>query len=127
MIEVQSVSKRFGDTWALKNTSWSVGDKKILGLLGPNGAGKSTTMKLIMGLYRCTEGRILIDKEDILKNPLKVRKKTGYLSEYPFLYKALKVYDHLEFICGLRSLPRKKRISEIEKISGEIQTAGSDL
>ena len=115
MIEVQSVSKKFGTQWVLKNTSWSVRDKKILGLLGPNGAGKSTTIKLIIGLLYCTEGKILIDGENILKNPLATRKKIGYLPEDPFLYRELKVYDYLNFICGLRSIPPKKRTAQIEK------------
>ena len=115
MIEIQSVSKKFGSQWVLKNTSWSVRDRKALGLLGPNGAGKSTTMKLIMGLYCCTEGNILVDGENILKNPRAVKKKIGYLSENPFFYRELKVYDYLDFICGLRSIPGKMRITEIEK------------
>ena len=115
MIEIQDVSKRFGDQWVLKNTSWSVKDQKTLGLLGPNGAGKTTTMRLIMGLYRPTEGQILIDGESCLKNPLNIRKKIGYLPENPFLYEELKVYDQLNFICGLKSIPLKKRSDEIEK------------
>ncbi len=115
MVEIQSVSKKFGTQWALKNTSWSVRDKKTLGLLGPNGAGKSTTIKLIMGLYYCTEGNILVDGEDLLKKPLAARKKIGYLPEYPFLYNELKVYDHLNFVCGLKSIPSKKRADQIEK------------
>ena len=115
MIKVQNVSKKFGDQWVLKNTSWSIKDQKTLGLLGPNGAGKTTTMKLIMGLYRPTEGQIFIDGENHLKNPLETRKKIGYLSETPSLYEELKVYDQLNFICGLKSIPPKKRSDEIEK------------
>ena len=115
MIEIQSVSKKFGTQWVLKDVSWSVRSKKALGLLGPNGAGKSTTMKLIMGLHYCTEGEIFIDGENVLKNPLETKRKIGYLPENPFFYGELKVYDYLDFICGLRSVPKKKRTTEIEK------------
>ena len=115
MIEVQSLSKRFGDHWAIRDTTWSVKDKKSLGLLGPNGAGKSTTMKIIAGLLCPTGGRVLIEGEDISKNPSVIKAKLGYLPEIIPFYEELRVYDYLEFICGLRSIPSKKRATHIEQ------------
>lgn len=114
MIEIKSLSKKFGDHWALKKTSWLVQDKRSLGLLGPNGAGKSTTMKIMTGLLCSTEGQVLIDGEDILKDPVAVKKKIGYLPETPPLYEELKVYDYFDFICGLKSVERKSRPSQID-------------
>lgn len=121
MIEVRSLSKKFADLWALKDTSWQVRDRRSLGLLGPNGAGKSTTMKIMTGLLCSTEGQVLIDGEDILHCPVEAKRKIGYLPETPPLYSDLKVYDFLNFICGLKSVVTSRRAlqidSAVEKLS----------
>ncbi|NQZ18267.1 MAG: ABC transporter ATP-binding protein [Bdellovibrionales bacterium] len=114
MIEVKELSKKFGDFWALKNTSWKVEEKRALGLLGPNGAGKSTTMKIMTGLLCSTEGQVLIDGEDVFKYPIEAKRKIGFLPETPPVYEDLNVWSYLDFICGLKSVPRKQRKSQIE-------------
>ena len=90
MIQVEKLSKKFGDQWVLKETSWAVSDQRALGLLGPNGAGKSTTMKIITGLLCASKGRVLIDGQNVADSPIEVKKKIGYLSEHPPLYEDLK-------------------------------------
>ncbi len=114
MIEVKSLSKRFGDQWALKNNSWSLNDKKTLGLLGPNGAGKSTTMKIMTGLLCSTEGEVLINGENILSHPVEAKRQIGYLPETPPLYEDLKVFDFFDFVCGLRSVDKADRSRHID-------------
>lgn len=121
MIEIKSLSKRFGDQWALKNNTWSVGDKRTLGLLGPNGAGKSTTMKIMTGLLCSTEGEVLINGENILNHPVEAKRQIGYLPETPPLYEDLKVYDFLDFIAGLRSLPKTRREQQIDRVIEKLQ------
>ena len=121
MIEVKSLSKRFGDLWALKNTTWSVQDGRSLGLLGPNGAGKSTTMKIMTGLLCASEGEVLIDGENIMTHPILAKKKIGYLSEAPPLYDELKVYDFLNFICGLKSVPKELRAGQIDMVIDKLK------
>ena len=114
MIEVKELSKKFGDHWALKNNSWEVADKRALGLLGPNGAGKSTTMKIMTGLLCSTEGRVLIDGQDIFLNPIEAKKKIGFLPETPPVYEDLSVSNYLDFICGLKSVPKKSRKAHVD-------------
>lgn len=114
MIEVRSLSKKFGDHWALKDTSWQVQNKGSVGLLGPNGAGKSTTMKIMTGLLCSTEGQVLVDGQDIMKHPVEVKKKIGYLPETPPLYDELTVYDFFDFVCGLKSVAKNIRERQID-------------
>ncbi len=115
MIEIKSLSKRFGDQWALKENTWAVADKRTLGLLGPNGAGKSTTMKIMTGLLCSTEGDVLINGENILSNPVQAKSQIGYLPETPPLYEDLKVYDFLKFVCGLRSVTKQKTNQQVDQ------------
>ncbi len=115
MIEVQSLSKKFADQWALRENTWSVKEGRSLGLLGPNGAGKSTTMKIMTGLLCSTEGHVKIDGFDILKEPVEAKKRIGYLPETPPLYEELKVVDYLRFICGLKSVPKNQWEEQIDQ------------
>ncbi len=115
MIEIKSLSKRFGDQWAIKDNNWSVSDKRTLGLLGPNGAGKSTTMKIMTGLLCSTEGEVLINDQNVMSHPVEAKRQIGYLPETPPLYEELKVYDFFNFVCGLRSIPKAKRSEEIDR------------
>jgi ABC-2 type transport system ATP-binding protein len=121
MIEIKALSKRFGNQWALKSNTWAVQDKKTLGLLGPNGAGKSTTMKIMTGLLCSTEGQVRINGEDILDHPVEAKRQIGYLPETPPLYEDLKVYDFLDFICGLRSVERSQRGQQIDGVIEKLQ------
>lgn len=121
MIEVNSLSKRFGNLWALKQTTWSVEAGRALGLLGPNGAGKSTTMKIMTGLLCASEGRVLINGYDVLHNPVQAKAQLGYLPEVPPLHDELKVVDFLSFVCGLKSVPRDERHSQIEKVIEQLK------
>ncbi len=68
MIEVKNVIKKYGNFVAVDNISFNIKEGEIIGLLGPNGAGKSTTMNMITGFIEQTEGEIIIDGYDMLKN-----------------------------------------------------------
>lgn len=114
MIEVKALSKKFGSHWALKNTTWSVGEKRSLGLLGPNGAGKSTTMKIMTGLLCATEGEVLIQGHNIMTDPVEAKRQIGYLPESPPLYEEIRVYDFFHFVCGLKSVPKAQRASQVD-------------
>ncbi|MCB0378940.1 MAG: ABC transporter ATP-binding protein [Bdellovibrionales bacterium] len=114
MIEVQHLSKKFVDNWALQDTSWKLGTRRSMGLLGPNGAGKSTTMKIITGLLCATDGQVLVDGEDIFHHPVACKKKIGYLPETPPLYDDLNVKSYLKFVCGLKSVPTYHHTSQMD-------------
>ena len=76
-IILESVSKRFGDVWAVRDLSLRIEYGKVYGLLGPNGSGKSTTMKMILGLVKPDSGKILVDGIDVSKDPVEVRRMIG--------------------------------------------------
>ena len=69
MIEVKNLTKRYGNHLAVDHLNFTVESGKIYGFLGPNGAGKSTTMNIMTGYLGATEGQVLIDGHDILKEP----------------------------------------------------------
>ncbi len=95
MIQVHSLTKRYGKLTANDGVSFSVEDGQIAVLLGPNGAGKSTLIKCIAGLLRF-EGEILVDGAP--NKSLEAKRKLGYIPELPAVYDLLTVGEHLEFI-----------------------------
>ena len=115
MIEVQNLSKHFGDKKAVDNISFKAEDGEILGFLGPNGAGKSTTMNILTGYISSTEGKALIDGIDILNDPIKAKAKIGYLPEQPPLYLDMTVKEYLNFVYDLKKckLPRNSHMKDI--------------
>ncbi|MGN1114034.1 MAG: ATP-binding cassette domain-containing protein [Oscillospiraceae bacterium] len=115
MIEVQNLSKHFGDKKAVDNISFKVNDGEILGFLGPNGAGKSTTMNILTGYISSTGGKALIDGIDILEKPIEAKSKIGYLPELPPLYLDMTVKEYLNFIYDLKKckLPRNSHLKDI--------------
>ncbi|MDD6654549.1 MAG: ATP-binding cassette domain-containing protein, partial [Treponema sp.] len=95
MIEVSRISRDFGTFHAVNDVSFSIPTGQIVGLLGPNGAGKTTTMRMITGFLQPTSGSILIDGEDISKNPVESKRKIGYMPESAPLYGEMIVKDYL--------------------------------
>jgi ABC-2 type transport system ATP-binding protein len=104
MIDVRDVTKRFGNTVALDQVSFSVQRGKILGFLGPNGAGKSTTMKIITTFLAPDAGQVTVGGIDVLEQPLAVRRKIGYLPENVPLYTDMNVDEYLAFVGRARGL-----------------------
>jgi ABC-2 type transport system ATP-binding protein len=120
MIEVQNLSKHFGDKKAVDDISFVANDGEILGFLGPNGAGKSTTMNILTGYISSTSGKALIDGVDILENPIKAKKNIGYLPELPPLYMDMTVKEYLNFIYDLKKC-KLPRVSHLKDICGLVK------
>ena len=114
MIEIKNLTKYYGRNSAVKNLSFTVNDKEILGFLGPNGAGKSTTMNIITGYLPSTSGKVLIDGLDIAEEPSKVKKMMGYLPEIPPVYLDMKVKEYLKFAAGIKGIKRSERAEQVE-------------
>ncbi len=74
MIQVENLSRQFGNFIAVDNLSFSVKPGEVLGFLGPNGAGKSTTMKMLTGFLRPSSGRVVVFDHDMWSNPLPAKK-----------------------------------------------------
>lgn len=116
MIEVKNLTKRYGNHLAVDHLNFTVESGKIYGFLGPNGAGKSTTMNIMTGYLGATEGQVLIDGHDILKEPEEAKKNIGYLPEIPPLYMEMTVREYLEFAAELKGIKKDKRESQIEEV-----------
>ena len=116
MIEVKNLTKRYGNHLAVDHLNFTVESGKIYGFLGPNGAGKSTTMNIMTGYLGATEGQVLIDGHDILKEPEEAKKNIGYLPEIPPLYMEMTVREYLEFAAELKGIKKDKREPQIEEV-----------
>lgn len=116
MIEVKDLVKKYGSHLAVEHLSFTLESGKIYGFLGPNGAGKSTTMNIMTGYLGATQGSVLIDGHDILKEPEEAKKHIGYLPELPPLYMDMTVQEYLEFAAELKKLPKEKRESDISEV-----------
>ena len=86
IIEIKNLQKSFKKQQVLKDITMRVPQNCVYGLLGPNGAGKSTTMNIMTGCMGATQGEVLINGYDILKEPEKAKRYIGYLPEHPPLY-----------------------------------------
>ncbi len=114
MIQVENVSKRYGQRLAVDRLNFTVNKGEILGFLGPNGAGKSTTMNIITGFLSATEGTVRVGGHDILEEPREVKRTIGYMPELPPLYPDMTVEDYLDFAAEIKSVPRSRRRAAIE-------------
>lgn len=94
-IEINSVTRRFGDLTAVDNLSFEVGRGEVFGLLGPNGAGKTTTINLILGLLKAHQGDLRVLGYDIASQTRKVRQRVGYVPQETNAYLELSAEDNL--------------------------------
>lgn len=116
MIEVKNLVKKYGDHLAVDHLSFTVQQGQIYGFLGPNGAGKSTTMNIMTGYLGATEGEVLINGHDILKEPEEAKKCIGYLPEIPPLYVDMTVVEYLKFVAELKKIPKKEIEEAVEEV-----------
>ena len=116
MIQVKDVTKKYGNFVAVDNLNFEINDGEIIGLLGPNGAGKSTTMNMLTGFIEATEGTILINEKDILKNGKEAKKQIGYMPENVPLYLDLTVKEFVNYMAELKYVPKKERKKEVKEI-----------
>lgn len=108
MIEVDKLSRYFGQFCAVKDLSFVVKPGEVLGFLGPNGAGKSTTMKMITGFLEPSQGQIRVSGFDIQTQPSLARRSLGYLPEGAPCYGDMSVNAFLNFMGQMRELNRAK-------------------
>ncbi len=116
MIEIQNLTKRYGQIIAVNNLNFTVEKGEVLGFLGPNGAGKTTTMNIITGYIPSSEGTVSVNGYDIMESPKEVKKLTGYLPEQPPLYMDMTVKDYLNFVADLKLVDKKLRKSQLSDI-----------
>ncbi len=112
MIEIQDLTKFYGDFCAVDHISLSVRPGEILGLLGPNGAGKTTTLRMLTGFFKPSSGRISVKDLHMPENTLKIKSLIGYLPESAPLYHHMLVYDYLAYVARLKGLTDPSRQQE---------------
>ncbi|MEZ4792687.1 MAG: gliding motility-associated ABC transporter ATP-binding subunit GldA [Gelidibacter sp.] len=116
-IEVENLSKVYGEQKALDSITFKVNKGEIVGFLGPNGAGKSTMMKILTTFIDASEGVAKVNGLDVKKDALNVQKRVGYLPEHNPLYLDMYVREYLVFNAGVYKVD-KTRIEEVLELTG---------
>jgi ABC-2 type transport system ATP-binding protein len=116
MIQVQALTRRFGDLTAVDRLSFAVRRGELFGLVGPDGAGKTTTLRMLAGVLRPTEGDAILDGISVAKNPEGVKHRLAYMSQRFGLYADLTVRENLEFYADLYRVPRAERPARLARL-----------
>ena len=124
MIEVEHLTKKFGNLLAVRDLSFRVEKGKIWGLLGPNAAGKTTTMRILTGYLPATDGKATVSGYDVFEQTNDVKKITGYLPEVVPLYTDMTVEEYLKFVADIKQIPPDKKK---EAIGRSIEISGLDI
>ncbi|NOQ98038.1 MAG: ATP-binding cassette domain-containing protein [Calditrichae bacterium] len=116
MIEVNDLTRYYGQKRAISNVSFKVKKGEILGMLGPNAAGKTTAMRILTCYMPPTAGSATVGGYDIFDQSMQVRQITGYLPENPPLYTDLTVKDYLMFVAKIKGVEKNKTKAEIDTV-----------
>lgn len=117
MIQIDKLTKDYGDTCAVDQITFEIKKGEILGLLGPNGAGKTTTMRVLTCFLKPTSGDIKVKDFYIRENPVEIKALIGYLPESAPLYPDMLVYDYLGFVADVRQIEKAEQDSRIKSLA----------
>lgn len=120
MIEVQDVTKRYGEHTAIERVTFTVDKGEVLAFLGPNGAGKTTTMRILTCFMPATEGIARVAGFDCHEQPMEVKRRIGYLPETPPLYQELTVDEYLTFVGRMKGMADKDLRSALERVADRL-------
>jgi ABC-2 type transport system ATP-binding protein len=115
VIEVQHLTKRYGDRTAVNDLSFSVARGEVVGFLGPNGAGKSTTLRMLTGFLEPSAGEVRIAGFDARTQPLQVKRSIGYMPEAVPLYLEMRVVEYLRYRAELKGVARKEIARNVDR------------
>jgi drug efflux transport system ATP-binding protein len=116
IIQVNGLSRRFGERMAVRELSFTVARGEIFGILGPNGAGKSTTIRMLCGILDPTGGSATVVGHDVAREPEAVKARIGYMTQRFSLYEDLTVWENLWFYAGLYGVARSKRKARVDDV-----------
>jgi ABC-2 type transport system ATP-binding protein len=116
VIEVDHLTKVYGNRKAVDEISFTVQKGEILGFLGPNGAGKTTTMRILTCFMPATDGTARIAGYDVFEESLEVRRRIGYLPENPPLYPEMEINSYLHFVARIKGVPASQRKSMVDEV-----------
>lgn len=120
VIIAQGLSRSFGKLKAVDDVSLSVSRGEIFGILGPNGAGKSTLVRMLCGLLDPTRGRATVAGFDVAREPDRVKRAIGYMTQRFSLYEDLTIEENVRFYAGLYQVPSRTRAARIDAIVTEL-------
>ena len=116
MIDVQHLTKRYGQHMALDGVSFSVNAGEVVGFLGPNGAGKSTTMRILTTFMAATSGTARVGGDCVFEQPDRVRERIGYMPENNPLPLDLRVAEYLGFRAELKQLAKREAVGRVSEV-----------
>jgi ABC-2 type transport system ATP-binding protein len=123
LVEISHVTKTFGSKIALQDISFSVPPGRICGLLGPNGAGKTTLFRLLMGILKATEGKLLVDGRDAFDERVEVKRLVGFLPDEPVFYSYLSGREILELSAGMHGLDVRDTMDRVASLIARLRLA----
>ena len=124
MIEIDHLTKNYGDCGAVDDVSLVAQRGEVFGFLGPNGAGKTTTIRILAGLSLPTSGAVRVGGVDVVAEPRRAKAQVGYVPDRPFLYEKLSGWELLRFTCDLyrcdwdECRPRAERLLDYLGLDG---------
>ena len=124
MIEVQGLTRKYGEFVAVNNVSFSISSGEIVGLLGHNGAGKTTVMRMLTGYLEPSAGAAWVGGMEISEKRYEIQQKIGYIPENSPLYPDMTVLQYLEYVASLRAIPDADCVSAIKEVV--VKTALAD-
>jgi ABC-2 type transport system ATP-binding protein len=128
MIEVENLTKRYGDVTAVNSITFTAEHGQVTGFLGPNGAGKTTTMRMLTGFMPPTSGKALVAGHDVFDDSMAVRQRVGYLPENVPLYRDMSARSYLMYIAEIRGVRnRRDRVDDVLERVGLLNRAGSRI
>ncbi|MCL1864797.1 MAG: ABC transporter ATP-binding protein [Spirochaetes bacterium] len=116
MINVNNLTRLYGEFKAVDDISFVVNEGEITGLLGPNGAGKTTTLRMLSCYLQPNSGSIVVDGKNTMNEPLEIKKMIGYLPESAPLYGDMLVFDYLMFVSEIRGIEGTESIKKVAEM-----------
>lgn len=116
MIQVENLTKFYHAFCAVDRISFDIPRGEIVGLLGPNGAGKTTTLRMLTGFLKPSAGSVKVKDLDLDKDLIRIKRLLGYLPESAPLYHDMLVFDYLNYIADVRSVPKSGKLSRIREL-----------
>ncbi|MCR3954880.1 MAG: ABC transporter ATP-binding protein [Gudongella sp.] len=131
MLKIEGLTKSYnkGDIKAVEDISLEIENGEIFGFLGPNGAGKTTTIKMIVGLLKPDNGKIILDGINVWEEPMRAKSRISYVPDNPEIYDRLTGFEYLNFIGDMYDIAAEERTEKIKQYTSifNIEDALGDI
>ena len=124
MLNIEHLTKRYGEKTAVDDLSLHIAPGEIYGFIGHNGAGKTTTLKSVVGILQFNEGRITVNGRSIRDEPVRCKREMAYIPDKPDLYEFMSGIKYLNFIGDIYAIPADERQERIRKYADLFELTG---